>query len=106
MYDTFTIVPHYKKNSTRSQQITFYNNGVITIEEGTSNILSYDFMSKKWDYMLIDERNSFKFLSPEPKKKKPKKGKRKRRNESSALLSDSTMVVKSEDEKNPCLRPF
>ena len=99
MYDTFTIVPHYTKNSTRSQQITFYNNGVITIEEGTSNILSYDFISKKWDYIFLDERSSFKFISPEPKKKKPKKDKRKRRNESFTLLSDTTMVVKSEGGK-------
>ena len=99
MFDTFTIIPHYTKNSSRSQQITFYNNDVITIEEDTSNILSYDFINKKWDYLLIDEQNSFEFLSPEPKKKKPKKGKRKRRNESSELLSDSTLVVKSEDKK-------
>ena len=99
MFDTFTVVPHYMKNSTKSQHITFYNNGVIMIEEGTSNILSYDFISKKWDYIFIDERNSFKFLSPEPKKKF-KKEKRKRRNESNALVTDSTMVVKSEDENN------
>ena len=100
MFDTFTVVPHYTKNSTKSQHLTFYNNGVITIEEGTSNILSYDFIRKKWDYIFIDERNSFEFVSPEPKKKKPKKGKRKRRNEISTLLTDRTMVVKSEDENN------
>ena len=100
MFDTFTVVPHYTKNSTKSQHITFYNNGVITIEEGTSNILSYDFISKKWDYIFIDERNSFKFVSPEPKKKKSEKGRRKRRNEISVIFSDRTMVVKSEDENN------
>ena len=101
MYDTFTIVPHFTNNSTQSQEITFYNNGVITIEEGTSNILLYDSIRKKWDYKLLDEQNSFKFVSPEPKKKrnktpKPEKGKKDGRNGNSLLLSDRIMVVKSE----------
>ena len=101
MYDTFTIVPYFTNNSTQSQQITFYNNGVITIEEGTSNILLYDSIRKKWDYKLFDKQNSFKFVSPQPKKKKakktkPKKDKKDGRNGNSLLLSDRLMVVKSE----------
>lgn len=107
MYDTFTVVPHYTKNSTRSQHITFYNNGYVTIEEGTSNILMYDTVRKKWEYILIDERNSFKFVSPQQNKKKPKKGKRLRRNQmkSNPELSDRTMVVKSQD-KNISIQVF
>ena len=73
MYDTFTIVPHFTNNSTKSHEITFYNNGVITKEEGTSNILLYDSIRKKWDYKLLDEENSFKFVSPNPEKKVSKK---------------------------------
>ena len=101
MYDTFTIVPHFTNNSTQSQEITLYNNGVISIEEGTSNILLYDSIRKKWDYKLFDGQNSFKFVSPKTKrettkKTKPKKDKKDGRNGNSLLLSDRLMVVKSE----------
>ena len=101
MYDTFTVVPHFTNSSTVSQEITFFNNGVITIEEGTSNILLYDSIRKKWDYKLLDGKKSFKFVSPEPEKKnakktKPKKDKKEGRNGKFSLLSDRIMVVKSE----------